>query len=271
MPVRELNWLTVCSVFLVLWWAANQFSSYEISTAPAFVKRVNPSEALALPDFFQYPAGRERKKAFFAYLKPQVDKVNSLILQQRAYVLFVQQKVASGAELAPMTVDNLQFLFQRYGLPDLIDNKSLEALLVRVDVIPASLVLAQAANESAWGTSRFAKEGNNLFGQWCYVPGCGIVPSRRPEGDTHEVQRFESPLLSIEAYALNINRNDAYSGLRARRAVLRKAGQVISGVQLAEGLQEYSGRGIDYVLELQEMIRFNDLAEMDEEHAVKSL
>src|SRR5690606_11880502 len=139
----------------------------------------------------------------------------------------------------------------------------LRVLLRRVDVLPSSLVLAQAANESAWGTSRFAVEGNNYFGQWCFTEGCGLVPDRRLSEASHEVKAFTSAGESVEAYFMNINTFGAYQGLRLMREELRRSGQIIDGLTLAEGLESYSERGEEYIEELQSMIQFNELLERD--------
>jgi len=125
------------------------------------------------------------------------------------------------------------------------------------------LALAQAANESAWGTSRFAQDGNNLFGQWCYTNGCGLVPSRRREGATHEVRRFDNIRDSVESYIHNLNTFPSYQMLRRIRQQLRQQDRPIDGVSLADGLESYSSRGLDYIVELQRMIYSNELLERD--------
>jgi len=130
-------------------------------------------------------------------------------------------------------------------------------LLKRVDTVPMKLVLSQAANESAWGTSRFARQANNLFGQWCFTKGCGIVPSRRNAGATHEVAAFTSPQLSVRSYMHNINTGRVYQDLRNIRAQQRAQGKTATALQLAEGLSKYSERGQAYVKEIKSMISYN--------------
>ena len=141
--------------------------------------------------------------------------------------------------------------------------KEVAELLLRVDQVPASLALAQAAMESAWGTSRFAVQGNNLFGQWCYQKGCGLVPLRRNAGSTHEVAKFDSVSDAIKSYLKNINTHRAYADLRNDRASLRSAGKPITGHQLAEGLIDYSELREAYVHEIQAVIRINKLSQYD--------
>ena len=134
-----------------------------------------------------------------------------------------------------------------------------ETLLRRVDVVPVSLALAQAAKESGWGTSRFVREGNNLFGEWCFEEGCGIVPKARAPGRRHEVRSFESPQASVESYLRNINTHPGYRSLRGARKAQRETRKDLSGVALARELSQYSERREDYVTEVRNLIIGNDL------------
>lgn len=136
-------------------------------------------------------------------------------------------------------------------------------LLRRVDIVPPSLALAQAANESAWGTSRFAREGNNLFGQWCYTPGCGLVPMRRELGGRHEVKRFDWPYDSVASYVHNLNTHPAYRGFRQTRESLQDESQTLSGLALLDGLRSYSERGPEYLTAIRNIIVKNDLQSRD--------
>ena len=136
-------------------------------------------------------------------------------------------------------------------------------LLSRVDEIPPSLALSQAALESAWGSSRFAREGYNLFGVWCYDPGCGMVPRRRTAGATHEVRIYESPKDSFESYIRNLNTSRFYVGMRTLRRDLRSQGKTLSGHDLAMGLTRYSQEGWDYVAKVQSLILSNKLERFD--------
>ncbi|NIP49271.1 MAG: flagellar biosynthesis protein FlgJ, partial [Phycisphaerae bacterium] len=157
--------------------------------------------------------------------------------------------------------ERIREIAERYGLRGrpLIDHRIRSLLLRRVDTLPPALVLAQAANESAWGTSRFARLGNNIFGEWTFKPGTGIVPEGRPEGATYEVRKFKSIYQSIRSYINNINRHNAYRNLRRIREKLRKSSKQVTGTALAKGLEKYSQRGEAYVKEIQLMIRQNNL------------
>ena len=125
--------------------------------------------------------------------------------------------------------------------------------------------LAQAANESAWGTSRFATKGNNLFGQWCFSKGCGLVPRGRVEGASHEVAKFSSPFRSVRAYIQNLNRHPTYQELRDIRQEDRRGKDPLSGVDMAAGLLGYSERGQEYVDEIRAMIHYNNLTFYDDD------
>ncbi|GMA82235.1 hypothetical protein GCM10025855_17680 [Shewanella glacialipiscicola] len=139
-----------------------------------------------------------------------------------------------------------------------IDAKSLNSLLKRVDIVPESMVLIQAANESGWGSSRFAREGFNFFGEWCFTSGCGIVPSSRGSGKSHEVKVFTSVDESVSSYMRNLNSNTAYTLLRSIRADLRSQELELKADQLIYGLVNYSERQDAYIDELLDMLRHNE-------------
>ena len=153
-----------------------------------------------------------------------------------------------------------------------VDDKSFKQiigeLLIKIDEVPPSLVVAQAINESGWGRSRFAREANNLFGMWCYTPGCGLVPERRRANDKHEVKRYPSIQASVYEYLRNINRNKAYVELRALRAEQRQRLQPLSGDYLAQGLRRYSSIGAEYVNRIRNIIRTRELARLDQQYKV---
>ena len=125
-----------------------------------------------------------------------------------------------------------------------------------------SLVLAQAANESGWGTSRFARQANNYFGMWCYQAGCGLKPRQRDQGQSHEVKHFKHVQDSVISYLHNLNTNRAYQPLRDLRQTTRDLGAPLRGVLLAEGLHAYSSRGEAYIKDIQTMIIANDLEQL---------
>ncbi len=210
-----------------------------------------------MPDFSAYKAGGPRKTAFFEYIYPRVVAANDEVQQQRERLISIAE------DSTPGWLDRrwLTKTAQAYGLEiDKEDSQQvIGPLLKRIDTIPPSLAIAQAAKESGWGTSRFAREANNLFGEWCFEPGCGLVPAKRRPGKVHEVRAFDSPTASISSYLRNLNTHDAYRKLRAMRSKLRAEGKTISGNALAAGLIGYSQRGQAYVDEIRQIIRTNRL------------
>lgn len=196
-----------------------------------------------------------KKKRFFTFLKPVVEQENHLILKQRHLILQLMRKPRLNRRNQAM----LDAIAEEYGLEpmDWGRQESWSALLARVDIVPVGLVLVQAANESAWGSSRFAREGNNYFGEWCYQKGCGIVPLKRSPGATHEVRRFASVQESVHSYMHNLNSSPAYARFRRLRAEARARGEEPDALTLANGLEPYSERGQSYVRTLQLMLRQN--------------
>ena len=204
----------------------------------------------------------DKKRYFFFMLAPMVLRANETISRQRAFVEgMMQVKTWSTADL-----EQLENIAREYkvAVPESSkDSAAFVALLARVDVVPASLALAQAAIESGWGTSRFASEGNALFGQWTWSDNA-IVPERvRTELGNYGIKAFRTPFESISAYMHNLNTHQAYAELRKLRARARKENQAVSGTALAAGLMKYSERGEAYVKELRALIRVNQLGEVD--------
>nr|WP_320115572.1 glucosaminidase domain-containing protein [uncultured Desulfuromonas sp.] len=204
---------------------------------------------------------KQKKKLFFLSLLPMIIMQNEAILQQRATL---KKLLGSSAPLTTGQQQWLTLLCHEYrcdGDP-ISDPQVARQLLTRVDMLPTALVLAQAANESAYGSSRFAQQANNIFGQWTFTPGTGIVPAGRPEGATYEVRKFSNLAASIRSYMNNLNSHQAYRSLREKRYALRQAGAPLEGKKLAEGLLNYSTRRDAYVDEIQTMIRHNRLAQL---------
>ena len=214
----------------------------------------------SLPDFSTIEDTRARKQAFFDYLRPAVEYRNEVNRERRLLLGAVRLKLEHGLELDYPETLFLANMRSYYKVPEeTSDLDALDVLDRRLDVIPPSLALAQAAIESGWGRSRFAREANNLFGQWCFEAGCGVVPGRRQQGATHEVASFESVDQAIAAYFRNINTHPVYAPVRAIRLQARSSDQPINGLEMAAGLERYSERGEVYIDEVREMIRFNDL------------
>lgn len=214
------------------------------------------------PKFKEFAAGPPRKQAFFKFMAPLIHQANQQVMEKRAHL----KSLIAAPTLSKTDQAWLKEEGDLYGLEDLNPNKTsdLKALLTRIDVVPTSLALAQAANESAWGTSRFARQANNYFGQWCFSKGCGLVPKQRNKGAIHEVRAFDHPYYSVKSYIHNLNSHRTYAQLRKIRAQLRQQKQPLTGLKMTEGLVNYSARKHEYVEELQSMIRYNKLTQYNQ-------
>jgi Bax protein len=200
----------------------------------------------------------EKKALFFRALLPLVLAENDRVQRQRERLLeaFRTPELRADGEQAPF-VEKLMAANDLEG--DINDPELRSKLLRRVDTVPPALALAQAANESGWGSSRFAKEANNLFGEWTWNARHGIAPRDRPEGRRYFVRVFPTLRDSVKSYVNNLNTNPAYIELRALRADARDAGIRPTAKRLAAGLKRYSSRGKEYVAEIRAMIRHNEL------------
>lgn len=231
----------------------------------AMVSELPEHPITVFPDFASIDDVEVKKQQFFDYLEDYIIAENAEIAAIREelepYAAIANSGVALSQRERLWVID----LAERYRIDTgaLSDREIVNELMLRVDEIPVSMALAQAANESAWGTSRFALQGNNIFGEWCFEEGCGLVPRRRSSGASHEVQAFESIEESIDSYFLNINTHDSYSYLRELRADMRERGAVLNPMVLAQGLGRYSQRGDNYVDEVQNIILQNDLRNRD--------
>ena len=189
----------------------------------------------------------EKKQTFFRIMLPHIARENDRIRAARA-------EIEKAPDDAPAS------LFKEYA----VEAGDVKELLRRVDVVPASLVLAQAALESGWGRSRFARQGNALFGQWTWTEGAGIVPKDREEGKTHAVKSYRSLLASVRGYMTNLNSAGPYTRLRKAREKATAAGKPVTGRELAAYLDKYSEEGEVYVKKVRSMISVNKLAPMDQ-------
>ena len=210
--------------------------------------------SLKAPEFDKIEDVKEMKKTFFNYLLPEINRKNNEIQLIRKKVI--------GKELSNQ---ELSKLYKKYRINEGFE---IEALLEKIDIIPPSLVLSQAALESNWGRSRFAKFYHNYFGLWCFKRGCGVIPKKRDKGDTHEVAKFSSPEKAIDFYFLSINRNKSYEVLRKIRQNKRSKGQSISGLSLSEGLTNYAEIGYEYVDRIRRVITSNELSRFDRENGL---
>lgn len=205
-----------------------------------------------------------KKSVFFKTMLPLVLQENERILRDRHELIRIKAEIAMGSRLSPRDRLWLAVLAERYKVKD----DSIDTLMIRVDIIPPSLAMAQAAEESGWGTSRFAQHGNAIYGQWTTAGGEGLIPQQRPEGMDHKVRSFDNLEQSVAAYMRNLNTHGAYKALRRLRANLRLGGDALDGSLLAGTLTKYSERGLEYVDSVRTIINANDLRELDDARLV---
>jgi len=203
----------------------------------------------------QSPA--ERKQLFIKLALPLILYANERIAADREKLIVLRAKLAR-VSATPNERSWLDNLAARYGL----ESPEIDVLLQRVDVIPPSLALAQGAEESGWGTSRFVREGNAIFGQRTFDKGAGLVPERRESNANHEVKSFNGLMESVASYMTNLNTHDAYVEFRRIRAGQRAAGNVDSH-RLVGALNRYSERGEAYIKTIRAIIDKNDLRSYD--------
>ena len=148
--------------------------------------------------------------------------------------------------------------FKQYG----VLNKDLSTLKVRMDIVPVSLAIAQAAKESGWGTSRFAIEGNALFGQWTWS-GEGIKPAGYRLEEKHKVMKFKVLKASVRAYQRNLNTHGSYKEFRSERANMRDSDEELDSLILADYLDKYAATGKEYTKIIKQIIKQNNLQDFD--------
>jgi len=222
--------------------------------------RIFPLDDVApLPPIHEIDGGNARRAAFIDYLAPIVAAVNDEIRQRRAAVILAARRLRAGATLDAQARGWLDRMAQHYRVRDGTLDQRIGELRQRIDIIPVELAIAQGAIESAWGTSRFARQGNNIFGKWCFEPGCGIVPARRPANANYEVESYDDVADSIRDYIHHLNSHPNYRHLRERRAAARARGRRPDGIELAAGLETYSAKGREYVASVRGVIRRNEL------------
>jgi Bax protein len=216
---------------------------------------------VSIPDFSNIKNISERKEVFFSYLSEQVRPINIMISKERSLLL----KLSKQSKLSAKDRIMINSIAKKYkeAVPQKDSNtrKLIDNLLIKVDQIPAALVLAQAANESAWGTSRFAKQANNYFGIWCFSKGCGLIPKSRGKDQGHEVRAFSTPQASVNYYMQLLNSSKLYKSFRTIRKDLRSTEKEITATKLTAGLGRYSERGTEYINDLVALIKFNKLDE----------
>ncbi len=259
---KQLNFPLLILVLLIAFLALG--SHYWLSNFGSSLPRLEAkvSEPVkTLPDFTLFIDVQTKKEAFFELLYPIIQEENAHVLSVRRALLDLKQAesltegerrwLTEVAEYCKLEGEDLA------SLPS--EQAHIDQLLIRIDYVPPSLALTQAAIESGWGTSRFSKQGNNLFGHWCFVKGCGIVPGDRDDGRHHEVAKFTTVNHAVRAYIRNLNTHYAYADFRDMRAKLRENNQPITGKALASSLSRYSEEGSYYIQKVSRFIDHNRL------------
>ena len=240
----------------------NQFRtvSFDLATVRQGKQMVPRFFANRLPnDLKSLSNSADLKRTFFQMVLPLILKVNEEILAERQQLFYLRKKVLSGKNLAKREQRWLKNLADHYGT---IPN-NLNELILRVDAVSPSLALAQSAEESGWGRSRFALSGNALFGQKTWNKGLGIIPQKRDNNGRYEVLAFPSLLDSVRSYAHNLNAHRAYTKFRKLRAEMRLSGSPLNPYKLVEALKKYSERRGNYVLAIQKILRIDNLEELE--------
>jgi len=219
-------------------------------------KLVKPIALTLLPAEIKMIESVKKRKEFFIQI------VLPLILEENKNIKLDRKRLFSIINKSNNTKSEKQWLekkYKQYGIP----SRDLSILKRRMDIVPVSLALAQAAKETGWGTSRFAQQGNALFGQWTWS-GEGLKPKDAEKSEGHKVMRFNVLQASVRAYQRNINTHSSYEDFRLARAKLRDLGEPLDSIILSEYLDKYAETGDEYVKVLQKIIQQNNLKDFDD-------
>jgi Bax protein len=219
-------------------------------------KLVKPVALTLLPQEIKMIENSKKRKEFFIQI------VLPLIIEENNNIKLDRKTLFTIINKSNNSVSEKQWLerkYKQYG----VRSKDLSTLKIRMDEIPVSLAIAQAAKETGWGTSRFALEGNALFGQWTWS-GEGLKPKEAKEGQSHKVMKFNILQASVRAYQRNINTHSTYKDFRKARAKLRDSNKPLDSIELSKYLNKYAETGNQYVEVLQKIIKQNKLQDFDD-------
>ena len=207
-------------------------------------------------DFKNIYSSSLKKELFIKVALPLIVKENENLISQNLKIERLKNRFSS--------INRREALWLRKKMEEYeVRNNSIGELLMKIDAIPVSIALSQAAVESGWGSSRFASEGNALFGQYVWGDGKGIVPEERSEDEIHKIKSFKNLQSSVSSYMKNLNSNFHYDEFRLNRYVMRKNGINLDGIYLAEFLYNYSTEE-DYPEKIKKIIQSNGLDDFDE-------
>ncbi len=198
---------------------------------------------------------KERKNLFIQIVLPLILEENKLIKYDRKKLFAIVNR-SNNSDLEKKW---LKMKFKQYG----VKNNDLSTLKIRMDEVPVSLAIAQAAKETGWGTSRFALEGNALFGQWTFS-GNGIKPLSVDSNENHKVMKFHILQASVRAYFRNLNTHSSYRNFRKFRAIARDNDEELDSLILVDYLDKYAATGKEYTEVLKKIIKQNSLKDFDD-------
>jgi Bax protein len=219
-------------------------------------KLVKPVALTLLPQEIKMIENVKKRKEFFIQIVlPLIIQENNNIRLDRKTLFNIINK----SNNTPSEKKWLEKKYKQYG----VNSRDLSVLKIRMDEIPTSLAIAQAAKETGWGTSRFAQEGNALFGQWTWS-GEGLKPKKAEEGKGHKVMKFNVLQASVRAYQRNLNTHSTYKDFRKARAEFRDLNKPLDSIELSTHLNKYAETGNQYVEVLQKIITQNKLKDFDD-------
>ena len=264
------------------------------------VKRNNVAEVI-LPDLnlktetvlnlfkdVDYDLGQVRNKKlvkpiYFTQFPKDLDELNNTRLKKETFIKIVLPLIVAENERILADRKKMKNIYKKKNTTDLekqwlrqklleykVKKGNMDELLLRMDIIPTSIALAQAAKESGWGTSRFALEGNAIFGQWTWS-GQGIAPLDRESNKKHKILKFPILRASVKAYQNNLNTHKSYIKFREKRSGMRKKNKEISGLELTDTLKNYAQTGSEYIRILNQIIKQNRLTDFEPVRLVNSV
>ena len=219
-------------------------------------KTVKPIAIDLLPKEIKFIESTKKKKELFIKI------VLPLILEENNRIFLDRKRLFAILNKNRNTKSEKKWLnnkFKQYG----VVNRDLTTLKIRMDIIPVSLAIAQAAKETGWGTSRFALEGNALYGQWTWTED-GITPAAAETGSTHKVMKFKILQASVRAYQRNLNTHSGYKDFREARAIQRDNYGELNSIKLVDYLHQYAETGTEYTEILKKIIKQNSLTDFDD-------
>ncbi|AWB65071.1 hypothetical protein C2869_00820 [Saccharobesus litoralis] len=246
-----LSILSVLTILAVGIFYYSEHLPFETKHDPQYQTERSATETVLLPDFSQFDNAFERKAAFIRFLTPLITLKNQETLNKRQALLALQRRYLLAKKLDGDDIALLSLLASEYD--ELTNNNwsdKIDALLLKINVIPLEIAIAQAAIDSGWGTSKFAVKGNNIYAQWCFEPSCLSVPSNTEA--KRKVAKFTSVTQSIDKYFNLLNSSTAYHTFRESRAHYELPYSWLAIEKMIDGLENYSSKRIIYTRQVKQ-------------------